>query len=71
MLKIAVVRCGELPRVLHGKVHYLNQTSSDDIIYGFVASYTCDIGYTLLGSTTRTCSARGVWTDHSPRCDGK
>uniref|UniRef100_A0A8B9J0J2 Sushi domain-containing protein n=1 Tax=Amazona collaria TaxID=241587 RepID=A0A8B9J0J2_9PSIT len=32
--------------------------------------FTCDPGFQLLGSSTRTCQANGSWTGQEPRCTG-
>nr|XP_009929604.1 PREDICTED: LOW QUALITY PROTEIN: fibulin-7 [Opisthocomus hoazin] len=32
--------------------------------------FTCDPGFQLLGSSTRTCQANGSWTGQEPRCAG-
>ena len=34
------------------------------------ATYTCDTGYTLSGSQSRTCRADGTWTLSKPLCEG-
>ena len=37
---------------------------------GCTATYTCDTGYTLSGSQSRTCKADGNWTSSEPFCEG-
>lgn len=32
--------------------------------------FTCDPGFQLLGSSTRTCQANGSWTGQEPHCAG-
>lgn len=39
--------------------------------FGSRAHYSCDPGYTLLGSVTRTCESDGRWSGSDPRCSGK
>ncbi len=43
---------------------------------GSVATYSCDPGYALLGTTTRNCAdpdsnSVGTWTGAMPECEGK
>ncbi len=35
--------------------------------YG-IATYTCNTGYTLSGSSTRTCQTNGLWSETAPTC---
>ena len=35
---------------------------------GHIARYTCSTGYTLEGSSSRTCLAGGYWSGHQPSC---
>ena len=37
---------------------------------GDTATYTCDDGYELIGSSTRTCQSNGEWSESSPTCEG-
>lgn len=39
--------------------------------YNTVVTYTCNQGFRLVGSTTRTCQADGSWSGEHPRCIGK
>ena len=34
------------------------------------ATYSCDTGYNLVGNSTRTCQAGGVWSGSEPTCQG-
>ncbi len=43
---------------------------------GSVATYSCDPGYALLGTTTRNCAdpdsdSVGTWTGAMPECQGE
>ena len=38
---------------------------------GDTATYTCDDGYELIGSTTVTCMDDGTWSDEPPMCSRK
>ena len=35
------------------------------------ATYTCDLDYTLIGVTSRTCDSDGMWSDSPPTCESK
>ena len=36
---------------------------------GSVVTYTCDVGYTLQGSNSRTCQSNGQWNGSVPQCE--
>ena len=38
-------------------------------IFGSVATYSCDAGFTLNGEATRTCGGEGAWSGNAPSCD--
>ena len=40
-------------------------------VYNTVVSYTCNSGFRLVGSATRTCQANGQWSGEHPRCIGR
>ncbi|CAH1774655.1 unnamed protein product [Owenia fusiformis] len=58
-------QCGDVPNVSNGKV---KATSGNDV--GSVATYTCDIGYNLVGEATRTCQPDQTWSGTTPQCQG-
>lgn len=35
---------------------------------GAMAKYSCEVNYTLVGVTSRTCTVDGTWTGRSPSC---
>ena len=37
---------------------------------GTLAVYSCDFGYALNGSSTRTCQSDGTWSGAAPTCEG-
>ena len=65
---ITVIDCGSLNDPDNGRVDTSNGTTFESI-----ATYTCDTGYTLSGSQSRTCELRvdGHWTTQSPSCLGE
>ncbi|XP_066283043.1 clotting factor C-like [Branchiostoma lanceolatum] len=44
------------------------QISSPDATGGNVLYFTCDPGYTLLGSSSATCESSGTWSNTRPIC---
>jgi len=61
----AVVDCGTLTDPLNGEVIFTTTT------FMSTATYSCNSGYILSGSTTRTCEASGTWSDTAPTCDDR
>ena len=59
------VDCGSLINPINGLVDTSSRTT-----FGSTATYTCDTGYTLSGSQSRTCGADGNWTSSEPFCEG-
>ena len=47
------------------------QRSLSSTTYNSVVTYTCDVGYTLQGSNSRTCQSNGQWSGSVPQCIGK
>ncbi|XP_064388263.1 uncharacterized protein LOC135336419 isoform X3 [Halichondria panicea] len=58
-----VPTCGQLSRPVNGAL-----SLSSGVNEGSVATYTCDTGFTLTGSATRTCTSNGGWTPSAPVC---
>jgi hypothetical protein len=59
--------CSSLSSPSYGSV-----TTDDGDLYGSVATYECDTGYTLSGDVTRTCSVSGgvmYWSGEEPVCE--
>ena len=46
------------------------QRSLSSTTYNSVVTYTCDVGYTLQGSNSRTCQSNGQWSGSVPQCKG-
>ena len=60
-----VVDCGSLEDPDNGQVEFFNTT------FESTANYTCDLGYSLNGNSTRTCEANGNWSGDLPSCECK
>ena len=60
-----VVDCGNLTSPANSQVILTSGTT-----FGQTATYSCNTGYNLLGDSTRTCQARGVWSESAPTCEG-
>ena len=59
-----VVNCGSLSAPSNGDV---DKSSGTD--YNDVATFSCDTGYTLSGSSNTTCQDDGSWSNATPDCD--
>ena len=58
------VACGVLTNPANGQVGQTGTT------FGQTATYKCNTGYNMVGSSTRTCQATGVWSGSAPTCQG-
>ncbi|KAH7979507.1 hypothetical protein HPB49_009671 [Dermacentor silvarum] len=58
-----IVDCGPLDDIADGAVRLFGTE------YGSKAEFTCNEGFKLTGTSTRTCDADGQWSDESPRCE--
>lgn len=47
---------------------YAQVSLSDELQPGSRATYACDDGYELFGSSVRTCDFDGKWTGELPYC---
>lgn len=64
LLSLAVISCGSLSFPPNGnKIGTLT-------VYGATAIFTCNTGYTLVGSHVRECLASGLWSGTETRCLG-
>ena len=59
-----VVDCGTQTNPDNGQVIRANGTT-----FGQTATYSCDTSYNLVGHSTRTCQATGVWSGNEPICE--
>ena len=62
----SVVDCGPLVHPRNGRVNTDSGTT-----YNSVATYSCNEGYYLNGSASRTCMANMEWSPLAPTCDRK
>lgn len=60
----AVVDCGQPEDVTDGMVVVPSTT------FGSTVTYSCDLGYRLVGLAARTCGADGQWSNGVPFCIG-
>ena len=62
LISAAAVDCGD-PGAPTNSQRNLSSTT-----YNSVVNYTCDVGYTLQGTNTRTCQSNGKWSESVPQC---
>ena len=67
-LIILVISCGvpEL-QLLNANGLTLNYST---LTYGSTVTYSCNVGYNLVGSLSQTCNASGTWSGNPPQCQG-
>ena len=63
---VAVVDCGTLNPLADGQVSHTAGTT-----FGQTATYSCDTGYNLVGDSTHTCQANGMWSGREPTCQSR
>ena len=57
------VDCNALTNPANGQVSHTAGTT-----FGQTATYSCNTGYNLVGDSTRTCEATGMWSGSEPTC---
>ena len=62
---VAARNCGHPGTPVHGNIN------SYVFTYGSTVEYTCDKGYTLVGSKQRVCQANQTWSGTSPQCTSR
>lgn len=60
----SVINCGDPGVVSNGR------RSGNSFTYNNVITYTCNNGYRISGSETRTCQTDGSWNGIQPQCLG-
>ena len=66
MMFIFKVQCEMLDPPMNSGV--ICMTSDTVTFYGDTCSFTCNIGYELTGSNTRTCQSNGSWSGSDTMC---
>ena len=69
-----MIVCEALELLEDGSVTY-SVGEGDPLVFGTSATYSCDIGYSLMGEEIRTCggngsSVTGEWNGTEPTCLG-
>ena len=63
---LLAVDCGSLNNIANGQV-----STSSGTTFMMTATYTCNTGYNIVGSESRTCRASRVWSGEAPVCNCK
>ncbi len=66
LFSLLVVDCGSLNNSTNGLV-----STSSGTTFMMTATYTCNTGYNIVGSESRTCGTSGVWSGEAPACNCK
>lgn len=66
LVYFTVVKCDSPPAVINGKYD-----ESDSYSYREVVQYTCDDGFTMIGSKSITCSKDGRFEPAPPKCTSR
>ncbi|XP_038072733.1 sushi, von Willebrand factor type A, EGF and pentraxin domain-containing protein 1-like isoform X11 [Patiria miniata] len=62
------VRCPGLQHPDHGLVSPPSCLQDGEIEFSGICAYSCDEGYTLIGSSLTNCQACGEWSNEKPSC---
>ena len=65
MYLLSIAMCPPLPDIDNGVVSWTGLSPGD------VATYTCDLGFILVGDVTRICTDNGTWSGEEPTCERK
>ena len=63
MFYVYTTECGSLTGPANGNITYSSGTT-----YLSVASFSCNPGYTISSTATRTCMADTHWSNANPNC---
>ena len=59
------IQCNDSPRPANGKIV---SCSSGGVRVGYTCNFTCNTGYQLTGTDTRTCQRNGIWSGSDDAC---
>ena len=65
-LILSVISCG-VPLVNSSGLTVIYST----VTYGSTVTYSCNVGYNLVGSLNQKCTATGSWSGSPPQCQGQ
>ena len=60
------VGCSNLANPTNGQFSHTGGAT-----FGQTATYSCNTGYNLVGDSTHTCQATGVWSGSAPTCQSE
>ena len=66
---VTALACTDLMDLVNGGITYDMETINNRPV-DTVATYTCNVSYTLIGGSTRTCGSDRVWSGSDPVCEG-
>ncbi len=71
-----ILTCPSISPPTNGAITFTPGTDNSNIGLGSVATYSCNLGYVLVGHTTRACQslyggASAAWSLNPPVCQGK
>ncbi len=66
LIFFTAVNCGALTDPMNGAVDTPSGTT-----FMNTATYTCDPGYTVMGTTSRICQDNAMWSSSAPTCESK
>ena len=61
---ITAITCHDPGALTHGQ-----RSTNVNFTFGTVLTYTCDVGYTIKGSSSSTCRIDGLWSNRKPECE--